>query len=52
MAKYKSISTGEIIESDDLVWSSEFEGYVHSEDVREYYLDDDMTDIEVYEEVE
>jgi len=40
---------GEIFFSNDYVYEPEFNGYIHEDDVKEFYLDDASADIEVCE---
>jgi hypothetical protein len=43
--------TGEVYTGDyeDLVYVEELEGYIHSEDMKEFFTDDMISDISIYE---
>ena len=42
--------SGEVFSEDeiDVVWSEDFEAFILRDDDREYFLDDDMSDIETF----
>ena len=48
---YKEKRTGDVYEGDpeELVYVSQLEGFIHSDDVKEVYSDDTISDISIYE---
>lgn len=46
---FRNKYSGELLWSDEMFYESEFDGYIHELDQEEYYMDDEMADIEVYE---
>jgi hypothetical protein len=48
MELYKT-PNNELIWSDDYYYDENFDGYIHNDDYRDFWLDDDMSDVEVFE---
>lgn len=49
MDLFRSLDCGELVWSNGMSWSEDFGAYIRDEDDREYWLDDDMSDIETFE---
>ena len=52
MKLFKGCFSDEYVWEEDVVFEENFDAYILYEDVREFYMDDESADIELYYEVE